>query len=58
VVIALDHNNLERSSVERQHLPVIGTTLPFGEKKGSKRYRIELDKVIILSHFYRYFKMV
>jgi len=42
VVMASDRNNPERSLVERQHLPVVGATLPFGEKKGSKRYRVAL----------------
>jgi len=38
VVMASDYNNPERSSVERQYLPVIGASLP----KGSNRFRIEL----------------
>jgi len=42
VVMASDRNNPGMSAVEQQNLPVIGTTLPFGEKEGSKRYRIEL----------------
>jgi len=42
VVTASDRNNPGKSSVERQYLPVIGASLPFGKKKGSMRYRIEL----------------
>jgi len=38
VVMVSDRKYPGRSSVERQYLPVIGATLPFGEKKGSKRY--------------------
>jgi len=42
IIKASDCNNPGRSSVEQQQLLVIGTTLHFGEKKGSKKYRIEL----------------
>jgi len=40
--MASDRNHPERRSVEWKYLPVIGAPLPFVEKKGSKRYRIEL----------------
>jgi len=42
VVMASDRNNPGTSSVDRLYLPVIGATPSLREKKGSKRYRIEL----------------
>jgi len=46
--MASDRKNPGRSSVEREYLPVIGDTLPFGKKKKSKRYRIELASTALI----------
>jgi len=40
--MASDFNNPGMSSIEQKYIPVIGSTLTFGEKEGSKRYMIEL----------------
>jgi len=46
-VMASNRNNPGRSSVERQYLQVIDATLPFGEKKRSKRYMIKLASSVL-----------